>query len=193
MSLTSLNIATRGALDRAETVALNIAVRGLLRGEIEIPPEPTPEPPSQGGGGSRSKLKTRQAARRKIQHIRDVVADMRKGREQERLEALRAEAIDIAEEVDIEPDRLRAAKTLSEIRAALKSLTKEAGRAVAELELEEQRRQQEKADAAAKVKAEADAKIAKEQGTWRELHTIRAEREAELIENELVAIALLLT
>lgn len=186
MSLTSLNIASLGHLDGGANPALNFAVLGLLRDDGDAPPPITPA----GGGGIR-KIARKKQARQRIQHVRDVVDAMRKGREGERLDVMRAEAIEIAEaeDMEVQAERLRRASTLKDVRAGVKALAQAANAEIKRLvDAENSRIEREQAIRQEKERQRIarDARI--DQVIAAERERITALRQ----ENEDIAIALLL-
>lgn len=178
MSLTSLNIASRGHLDRGDDTTLNIAVRGFLRGVVVVPPIPDQGRP--GGSGSKKRAQSR------IKHIRDIVAASRKKLDDERLRELKAEALAIAEAEGLKTTPIRDAVGINAVLSAVRGLTKQLNSEVAQEE--RFRKTHEQAMQAERTK---QAKARSERlGTFLKAEQDRQRAERE--ENEMIAIALLI-
>lgn len=180
MSLTSLNIASRGLLDRGDTEAITIAVRGFLRGAIIVPPIPEQRPP---GGGS-SKRRRRDQVRVRIISLREKLERARKAKDAERIEAARVEALALAEAEGLKTEALRRASTSKQINAAIRALTKQVNSelAIVRRNTEDSRKAREQAIKDEQRRSRLDAVLKAEE-----------ERQAALLaENEDIAIALLL-
>lgn len=192
MSLTSLNIASRGLIDRGDTPTLTIAVRGFLRGASVVPPIPEQRPP---GGGSKRR---HDRIRARIVTLREQIERARNTKKAAEIaEASRVEALEIAQAEGLKTEALRRADGVKQVLAAVRAIQKQINSeiAVVRRNTEDSRKAREQAirDEQEKQRADAERAEADRKARFASIITAEEERQAALLaENEDIAIALLL-